>query len=391
MVDPFAPNGVFTFASPPDAIASLVPDQIVVLAGLGLFKVVAVDTNEAGELVLTTEDAALTDAATEGRIAWDIGIRLDGLERAGLDGVDVVTAPLDELPVPPGYSRRPATPLNASFSVGRVSAKVVYSKSADQHQLAITLTGKEGIKVSGKAKVKFRNFRQHGLYEFAQSQANLAIGYDSFDVSGEAQFDLTEVNGTVKLDKRNFGLVYPFMVGPIPMYVQLGLGFEIDSTLANNGDTATANGTFAWRGDFGVDVVPGISQTPHVTTRQGRSDLGQASHTSQITTGVNVNFDAPRIDIGVGLVPPAPAQSVNLDGVQARVSLFAKMKTELVQNMEVLYDPLLGTLIGYCFRPAANFGLLWGGELRFFSVSASTEQQLYAIEKKGKPSGTVCK
>ncbi|MBL8787295.1 MAG: hypothetical protein JNJ59_20485 [Deltaproteobacteria bacterium] len=104
-----------------------------------------------------------------------------------------------------------------------------------------------------------------------------------------------------------------------------------------------------------------------------------------------MNFDAPRIDIGVGLVPPAPAQSVNLDGVQARVSLFAKMKTELVQNMEVLYDPLLGTLIGYCFRPAANFGLLWGGELRFFSVSASTEQQLYAIEKKGKPSGTVCK
>lgn len=389
LVDPFVSDGVYTFAAPPESLSALAPQQLVVLSGLGVFRVLRAERNEAGELVLTTEEAALQEAAEEGRISWNIGL---GAGRIGRSGLALVTAPLEgELPVPPGYERTEATPFNAEFTVGRVKAKVVYSKTDDgQHQLDLTLTGNEGISVSGKAKVKFRGFRQTGLYEFTQSRANLSIGYDSFDVSGEVQFDLTEVNGALKVGK-NFGLVYPFMVGPIPMYVQLGAGFEIESTLANNGDTARAMGSFAWAGKFGVDVIPGISQTPFVQTARGESDLGEAAHVSQVTTGVNVNFDAPRIDFGVGLVPPAPAHTVNMDEVNARVGFFAKIKSELVQNMEVLIDPLLGTVIGHCLKPASNFGLFWGGEMRFFNVRTSTEQLVYGIEKEGTPSGTACK
>lgn len=389
LVDPFVTDGVFTFASPPESLTALAPQQIVVLSGVGLFRVLQTERNEAGELLLTTEEAALQEAAEEGRVSWDVGILA---ERIGRSGLAIVTAPLEgELPVPPGYERTEPTPFNGEFTVGRVKAKVEYSKSDDgQHELALTLTGNEGISVSGKAKVKFRGFRQTGLYEFTQSRANMSIGYDSFDVSGEVQFDLTEVNGAIKVGK-NFGLVYPFMVGPIPMYVQLGAGFEIESTLANNGDTARAIGSFAWAGKFGVDVIPGVSQTPFVQTARGESDLEEASHVSQITTGVNVNFDAPRIDFGVGLVPPAPAHTVNMDEVNARVGFFAKIKSELVQNMEVFIDPLLGTVVGYCFKPSSNFGLFWGGEMRFFSVRSSTEQLVYGINKDGTPSGTACK
>lgn len=388
IVDPFVGDGVFTFAAPPESLTALVPQQIVVLSGLGLFRVLDARRSDAGELVLTTEEASLQEAAVEGRLSWDVGILV---EREGRSGLGLVTAPLfAQLPVPPAYERTPATPLNAEFSVGRVKAKVVYSKVEDQHQLELTLTGNEGIQVSGKAKVKFRSFRQRGFYEFTQSRANLSLGFDSFDVSGEAQFDLTEVNGAIKVGK-NFGLVFPFMVGPIPMYLQLGAGFEIESTLANTGDTARAIGSFAWDGNFGVDVIPGISQTPFYDLRRGVSDLAEATHVSRISTGVNVNFDAPRIDLGVGLVPTAPAHTIDMGEVNARAGFFAKVKSELVQNMEVLYEPLTGILIGNCFRPASNFGLFWGGEMRFFSVTASNEQLLYGIEHKGTPTGTACK
>jgi hypothetical protein len=109
LTNPAAADGVYRFEPALAELADVEPGQVLVLTGVDLVKVTAVDL-EADAQVVTTEPATLLEAVTDADLSWDIGADLSRPIQ-----VDDSTGALRPLAVPT-LRCTPETPENCKSS-----------------------------------------------------------------------------------------------------------------------------------------------------------------------------------------------------------------------------------------------------------------------------------
>jgi hypothetical protein len=192
-----------------------------------------------------------------------------------------------------------------------------------------------------------------------------------------ANYQFAAIKGMQEL-KVPLSMVWPFLVGPIPMYVSIGLTLSMQSTLEGSGDAGSGTAHFVYGGDFGV--------TQNGASFQGNGGLGtltfditNAQHASNITSGVEMLLEAPKVSVGVGV----PSASSVFDA-----NLFFKVKSEVVSNLTIPNPFAMGK--PSCLKVSCGAGAYYGGSLTLFGAQISQEATISAGNKIVAQSGSAC-
>jgi hypothetical protein len=358
-------DGTLRFVNASAAVKALTPGRLVLVPKIGLYRVKTV--TPAGDAVtLTTDDASIVDAAESGHVAWDIGA--NHVNKSSVSVLGPRTLHVTD-----------SAPVTFSGTIGNFTASVELTPAGDRTNVMLTA---EHTPFAGRSKAEIQGyvqaFRSQGDFQFGGGivqaftygvrgyHADLTVTYDFAAIKGEA-----EVKVPAKMS-------WPFLVGPIPMYVSLSANVSLQSTLTAQNDAANGTIHFTYGGDFGV-LRNGASF-------QGSGNLGNivlettgAQHAAQITSGVEALFEAPQLSLGVGV--PSAADTVG-------ANLWLKVKSEVVSNLTIP-DPFAAGKPS-CLQVSAGAGAYYGGTLNFFGVSLASEQTIVATNKILAQSGSAC-
>lgn len=363
-----APNlGILHFAHATPAVKAITSGAYVVVPGAGLFHVTSVTPT--ADVDLGTEPASLLDAAESGHVAWDIGAHAVG------KGPAAVLAPsslrlLDTAP----------TPANFSGTIGAYNVTLALTPNGTRTNVAMTVEhvpfpgGALKIDVTGY----IESFRALGEYRFSGGSTQaFTYGVRGYHADLTATYRFAAIQGTQDLTIP-LSMVWPFLAGPIPMYVSLGMNLGMQSTLNASGDAGSGTAHFTYTGDFGATQsgasFQGTGGLGNVTF-----DLANAEHASNVTSGVEALLEAPKITIGVGVPAASSAFGANL---------FFKVKSEVVSNLTIP-DPF-ATGKPSCLTVSCGAGVYYGGSLTLFGAQIAQESTISAGNKVLAKSGSAC-
>lgn len=384
--DPTPKDAVMRFPPPaPAELAAVTPGQMIVVEGLGLFRVNDVFTDDAGSLALAVSDGALMDAVDFADIAFDVPV-------GDADGYSNLEAP--DSPVPAGWMNQTPGPAELEGTVGAYKLKMTSTRTGPD--LTMAFEGGRDPDAGGaffkfKSSVTMRNVRAVGAYHYdGSSPPTGAVGLRGA-IRGTIDYSLASLNGGAKL-KLPLKYTLPFPLGPIPMYVAFSPSLEANSTIEIKGDASQGTAFFAWDGDAGFNF--GATGPSPAGTSASNGQVQTAQWVATVTTGVGLVGEL-RADVGAGVNLPLVGGYFDPAGayvgpvaseIATHASVYAKMKSELVANMDIKPQPAPAPAKS-CLTAAANVGVYVGGEVQLFSVPFTDEKQIwgktYPSQKKG--------
>lgn len=284
-------NHVYTFdaAGVASSGLDLSPGRILVIHGLALRKISSVQ--QAGpDLVVETEYATLTEAITEGTIAWD---RLIDFSPETISSVTVA-----------GQEVRPRADgvvPQFKFTVGDFTYEIDWELLGDKATFKFTveksLAGPAGAKFVAEGEIS--SFRSSDLIAIQGSQLQ------NFDHKLEGlQGDLTLklIVAASGRDVVNFKPTYTlmrvlFMVGPLPVELTIKIQFIINALVPVEG-SAQISLRFTYDSDLGFEFdgvdVQSTARLGDFTTGDEQTDVGAAA-----AIGVNFGLGFPRIGLSI--------------------------------------------------------------------------------------------
>jgi hypothetical protein len=379
LLNRIAEDGVYRFRSSGDLAERLTPGKVVLLTGVNLVKITRVEPSPGG-FALHTEPAALEEAAEDAHLDFDLKSALPSLEDPSAEPEDGALGP------------RSLRPLGTSFS-GKTTVKgfdLAYELTRDAQELAGKFSvswlpkDNQAFALSGTAKVK--PFNAHGHVDVAGGRTeSFEVAYDDIEVELELEAGfvntghgqhLLDVPATVRM---------PFMVGPIPMYLAVGMSIELESKITSMSSaifrtTCTAKASGGVRSGSPGKALP-IGELSNVKcTTTPKDQLG-----TYVDFGVGVRVDFPKIALGVGVVSPVGGA---LLGPSAEG--YVTVKSEALANMKVELRPAgnFPVIVGTCLTLKKNIGLFAGGTVRLFGLELGAEHQLYGKHAAKELSGT---
>lgn len=383
ILDPSPKDAVLRFKTPaPAAVAALLPGQMVVIEGLGLFRVNDVTTAD-DVLSLAVSDGALVDAVDFADIAFDVPV-------GDADGY----ANLDAPSPPPGWMTQMPGPAELEGTSGPFKLKMTSARMGPDLTLAFE-GGRDpdagGAFFKFKSNVVLRNVRAVGVFTYSGSAPPTgALGMRGA-IRGTIDFSLASLNGGAKL-KLPLKYTLPFPVGPIPMYLAFAPSLEANTTIEIKGDAAQGTAFFAWDGDAGFNL--GATGPSPAGASATNGQVASAQWVATVTAGVGLVGEL-RTDIGTGvnlpLVPgyfdPTGAYVGPLASELAtHASVYTKVKGELLVNVDLKPQPAPAPPKS-CLSATVNVGAYVGGEVQIFSVPFTDEKQIwgksYPAQKKG--------
>jgi hypothetical protein len=391
LTSPFSKDGAYLFDASAAEISALAPGTIVVLSSVGIFRVLGVTTQD-GLLRLTTESAALDEAADEVAIHWDVATP----KTANLFDAEPGAEPQVDGPGPQSFARAALGPrdfrgtlsgFDVSFGV-RPSAGNgdTYDFGLGARQLGGDTTG--ALSAVGWA-ARFRSqgeiVVQGGKFQSARigitdavAEATLKMGMTK--LSKKASFDLPPL------------LVIPFVYAGLPLFISIGASIDFEAT----GQTTSAilgTAKLGVRGDASFSLAPGQGSQFAAQLKDFTATWVGGEHTATLDVGLGTVVHFPKLSFGIGLpqlqdtVSPetrklldAQWKSVGLPSVAKLqhavvASAYVKLATELVYNVTVDYDASGGvpTVKGTCAKVGMNGAIFYGGELSLFGHKLSKE------------------
>ena len=364
LLEPRPDDGVYRFDPAPSSLDGVATGQIVLLPGVGLFRVMSV-ARPGSTLELGTEPASLLEAATRGKLSWDYGVEGGRKGTIGAVGSGGVVPLLNDAP---------GTPVTWSGTLGSLPVSATITPEDGQtrveiHSEAPVATGQVKVHATGVIK----GFRLQGNYEFAEGTiTDFRMVAEGVDINMEGSLELQALSASAGT---KFGpplsVNFPFAVGPLPMYISIGAGFELESTLSSQSDVARVSARWAYQGRLGVQrsatgelsVVAGAPSAPALSAEGGEQ-------VTRITSGVGLLLEAPRLEVGAGLPPRTPGADI------ANAHLVFKLKHEAVSNLEVQHNVITG-LTRSCYSVSVNAGASFGGGVRMLGFSYATETPLW--------------
>lgn len=343
--DALAGQTTWTWAEAPPELMGLMPQDVVVSPDLGLVRVLAID--DAGpDWVLTTEEAALTDAVEQAHLVWDIGVvpqRIDAGQALLLRSSGTARewqGTIGQFEV--AYQ---ITPEGEDFK-GKLSAK--YTQ------------GVADLRLSTEALVK--GFRQQG--EVVVDNGVLEVVDLTFDPIGlDGTIDVGGVEGVAGQVTFQIPLkiTWPFALGPLPAFVGLGAAMEVDVRL--NPDSGTNQ-----RAHFEVLGSARVLKTQAGWDTSGKVDrfvleLQDASDVSVSGHGIGTLAKFPIVELGIGVAG------------RVETTLFTELHTEVVNNFSIISQG--GFIVGNCRKVDLGLQHKVGGRIQAFLFQIQDTQTTF--------------
>jgi|GEM_PF-7082057 len=418
LASPFSSDGVYAFDPGAAEIAALTPGSVVVLSGVGIFRVLGV-TTEGGSLRLATEPASLDEAADEVAIRWDVATpqssKVFDFEPDSPSQADGATAKAFGAAVLGARDFRGVLDgFDVSFGVRPAATNGdAYDFALGAKQLQGDTTG--ALSAIGWA-ARFRTQGEIVVEGGTFKSAKIGIT--------DAVAEATVKMGMTKLStKKSFDLppllVIPFTYAGLPLFISVGASIDFEAT----GKSTTAilgTAKLGVRGDASYQLAPGEGSQFAAELKELKTSWVGGEHTATIDVGLGTVVHFPKLSFGIGLpqlqdtVPPAVRKLLDqqwkaaglpsVAKVQHAVvaQAYVKLATELVYNVGVEYDGSGGvpTVRGTCAQVSMNGAIFYGGELRLFGKKLSKQIGLpdklfdkQAAGKVGEPVkfGKTCK
>jgi hypothetical protein len=381
LTNPYADDGVYRFDPAAADIAELSPGQVVVLTGVDLVRVTAVDATD-DAIVLTTEPANLTDAVSDADVSWDVGV--DVSEPIQLNDGSGMLRPLA---TPQVVCTQPLAPesCQSSFS-GTLGNLKTSQKMQTQPDGSLKMTVSMEYPQQGNSILKVvlssvvRSFRNEGFFTIrGGSLESASVLLRDIEVELDIDAGGVAIGGGDNFFKLPLKLTFPFELGPIPAYVTVSGAITLTPLLSEQS-------SFRTRAKFHVKGSAGFTVDGTTITASGSLDNARGadptssnvSYISTVTAGLGVLYEFPRVGLGIGLVDKA--------GVEGYVT----PKFEVVMNQALKTDGL-GIITSSCATVKGNFGVFAGGSFRLGGVKFGKEAQLFGrvheIYREGRAHG----
>lgn len=378
--NPYATDGVYRFEPAAAELADLSAGTIVVLTGVDLVRVTAVEVTD-DAIVLTTEPASIPDAVSDAEVAWDVGVDVSApIQRNDGSGM------LKPLAAPQIVCASPDAPgckSTFSGSLGNLKAEQEMETAPDG-SLTMKLTMEYPQEESSVLKVALdatvRSFRNEGAVVIHGGSLESAyVTLRDIDIEVNLDAGAVAIGGGDNTFKFPIKLTFPFELGPIPAYLTVSAELELDPELSNQS-------SFRARTKFHVNGSTGFTVDGSTITATGSLDnvggaepaASNVSYISTLNAGFGVLFTFPRVGMGIGLVDNA-----SLEG-------YVAPKVEVVMNQALKTDGL-GIISSSCATIQGNFGVFAGGTFRFGKIELEQEKQLFGktrqIYKDGRAHG----
>ncbi|HLJ84876.1 MAG TPA: hypothetical protein VKT51_11950 [Candidatus Eremiobacteraceae bacterium] len=340
-----SPDGsTFVLDHAPASVLNASPGTTLLLAGFALCKIVSVETNGEFALVQTTP-AALTDAISDGTIAWDHAITFGASGQISDDSPARWTAAEPALADTSG-------PVTVNHTGTANGWQYTTQTTVGENQLAIneTLTREfpGGMQITMQAKGTFSNFNSSADIEISNGQV-VKFTYVNKNLTGTIDFRWTATKsqpGVGTLPKEDRFVSLPPLVS-IPLDLE-GMPFtlNIDSAmLVEPGFTAAneasqAHFTVNFSGDQGFSVANGV--TTRVGALKDTVEIDPATNAiSPIAASAFVGaLSLPKLELKPGIAP---------ESLQSDNGAFADRAKQLLAQS------------GYASKLAAQSGLPAGG------------------------------
>jgi hypothetical protein len=266
----------------------LSPGRILVVHGTSVRRISAVQEVGA-DLIVDTEYAPLTDAVANGTLGWDYNL-------------DFSPEKLESLSVA-GHTFTPTAEDTIAFNFkdGAFTYDLNIKLNGDRSDYTFTVT--KGVGAGATAK-----FVAEGRLEAFKSQDKIVIenstlkrfGHEQKGMRGETTLSLTVAgSGQDFVDlKLPFAVLkYPFLVGPIPVVLNVKIQFVVNAYVPFDGSSQVKT-KFSFDSDMGFDYNGSEVKTtgqigPHSLTRE----VAQTGASSAI--GVNFGVGYPRVELGI--------------------------------------------------------------------------------------------
>ncbi len=371
--------GELVFASEYTGLEQLTLGSAAVIGGIGLFRVLAREQVQDGELV-RVEDAALTDVIQNGHIAWRRSfVSAEAAAKLGL-GIDEDEA--DSI----GTLRQPlgsyeGGELNYSGELAGFATTMKLKPGPDGTELTLTAKYDKGKGIANSAITA----TLHGLTNetdiIIEEGAIRSVDVRYVGVDGETTIEAgaVELGGEEKI-QIPARLAMPFLIGPIPFRVELGTSLEFSSTLVGN-TSAIFKGRAKFKGSAGARV-DGSEVEYFSSFELADVSLERTEPFGTLTSGLGFLLNFPELTLGVGVPKVATA------------GVYLKFRTEILSNLTVEYEVagIAPVITGICAESGVNFGATYGGKAAFLGIDVfEKEEPLFGKLGEKTRTGNACK
>jgi hypothetical protein len=363
----YAEDGVYRFDSAATEIAALSPGQVVVLTGVDLVRVTAVETTE-DAIVVSTEPASLTDAVSDAEISWGVGV--DVSEPIQLNDGSGMLRPLAAPEVrctPPLTTEGCESSFEGTLGNLKTKQKMTTAKDGTL-KMSLSMeypqVGNTVLKVALDADV--RSFVHEGSFVIHGGSLESAyVTLRDIEVAVDIDAGAVAIGVSDDLFKLPLKLTFPFELGPIPAYVTISGAITLNPALSDESGFRT-HAKFHVTGSSGFTMDKTTIRSSGSLENVGGVEptASNVSYVSTVNAGFGVLYEFPRVGLGIGLVDKA-----SLEG-------YVTPKFEVVMNEALKLDGL-GLISSSCATVKGNVGVFAGGVFRLGGVKLSKEEQLY--------------
>lgn len=264
----------FKAASP--RAATLMRGDVLVIHGIALRKVTGISTVQ-NEIIVETEDAYLTDAIKNGRVAWHKVLDYEAAEVPSLT-IDGSIVPIEKIAHPNGFTYK------AKFD--KYSYEISMNFANDDATVSCTITEEAGLGIG-------TSFKLEGTMKKLESTSDIRFaGGDitNVDYSNRNLKGTLTASMNVKQQTADYGfkipvvlLKYPFLVGPIPVVLNVRLEWAVSAGIPLGGQANVA-------AKFAFDSETGFSYNGTELTAKGQAGTWSASTEEAETGAVGATF-----------------------------------------------------------------------------------------------------
>lgn len=218
-----------------------------------------------------------------------------------------------------------------------------------------------------------------GDYQFSGgTEQSLTYGVHGYHADLSITYDIGSIQGSTDI-KIPLRMTWPFLLGPIPMYVAFSVTLGMEATLATATDVGSGTAHLTYSGDFGFNRAGGASFTSAGGLADVNFEITDAAEAGTITAGVEALLEAPKIILGAGI----PSASTVFDA-----SLYLTVKNEVVSNLEI--PDALAPGKPSCLTVSCGTGAYYGGSLTLLGLHVDQENEIDAVSRVVGKTGDAC-
>ena len=271
--------------------AGLQQGDVLLIHGTALRKVSNVSTNS-GEIVVETQDAFLTDAIESGTVAWNRDFDFEEAETPSLiiDGSEVAVQKV----------ARPNGGFSYKTKFGNYGYEISMDFAGDDATVTCIITETAGLGIGSEFKLEgtMKKLRSTSDIQFAGGDIS-NVDYSNRNLRGELTATMK-----VKQQTADYGfkvpvvlLKYPFLVGPIPVVLNVRLEWAVSAGIPLGGEASVA-------AKFSFDSETGFSYDGTELKAKGQVGSWNVSTEEANTGAVGATFAEfaigfPQIEVDV--------------------------------------------------------------------------------------------